>query len=272
MSKKRTLSFLLALLMTVNFSACSSAPTDETQSADTTPSAGQTEAVTETVPEETEPPEVAGPAQVDLGGYSFRIATSPWYNNDKIIYPDELNGEAVNDAVYNANLSLMNDYNCVITPVVLANEGTVTSSVAASVNASLDEYDMSYNHDNQTVSNVLAGCFLNIRMSDVFNFEAPWWTKTADDFTIGGGMYFAANYATYSPMYFGFVLVYNKDLAEDFHLEIPYDDIFAGNWYLDDMIAMTTDVNRDLDGDGNMTVGQDQYGFMASALGLVNFQ
>ena len=40
-------------------------------------------------------------------------------------------------------------------------------------------------------------------------------------------MYFAANYATYSPMYFGFVLVYNKDIAEDYHLEIPYEKIFA---------------------------------------------
>ncbi len=71
-----------------------------------------------------------------------------------------------------------------ITPVVLANEGAVTSVVAASINASLDEYDLSYNHDNQTVSNVLAGCFLNMRMSDVFNFDAPWWTQTADSFTI----------------------------------------------------------------------------------------
>ncbi len=272
MNKKRILSLLIVLLMTMNSFACSSGTAEENQTPIPDSSAVPEQETEETVPVETEPPEVAGPAQVDLGGYNFRIATSPWYNNDKIIYSEELTGEPVNDAVYNANSSLMNEYNCVITPVVLANEGTVTSVVAASVNASLDEYDLSYNHDNQTVSNVLAGCFLNMRMSDVFNFDAPWWTQTADSFTIGNGMYFAANYATYSPMYFGFVLAYNKDIAEDYHIEISYEDIFAGNWYLDDMIAMTAGVNRDLDGDGVMTVGTDQFGFMASTTGLVNFQ
>ncbi len=272
MLKKRIFSVLIALLMIANFSACSSGTEGETQSSAHAPSAEETEGSVETVLEETESPEVAGPAQVDLEGYNFRIITSVWYNNNNIIHPDELIGEAVNDAVYNANMSLMDDYNCILTPIVMANEGTVTSSISASVSASLDEYDMSYNHDNRTVDNVLKGDFLNLRMSDVFNFDAPWWTVTADNFTVGDGMYFAANYATYSPMYFGFVLVYNKDIAEDYHIEIPYEDIFAGNWYLDDMIAMTTDVNRDLDGDGEMTVGNDQYGFMASALGLVNFQ
>lgn len=31
-------------------------------------------------------------------------------------------------------------------------------------------------------------------------------------------------------------------------------------------------MNRDLDGDGKIKLGVDQYGFMASTLGLVNFQ
>lgn len=272
MSRKRAriLSLILALLMTISSTACSSETEPEANPSDTATDVQTT--VEETIPEETEAVEVAGPASVDLEGYSFRIATSPWYNNDQIISPDELTGEVINDAVYNANLALMNDYNCTITPIVLDNEGAVTTAVSTSVNASLDEYDLSFNHDNQTVSNVLAGCFLNIRLSDVFNFDAPWWTKTADDFTIGGGMYFAANYATYSPMYFGFVLCYNKDIAEDHHIEIPYEDIFVGNWYLDDMSALTTNVNKDLDGDGVITLGTDQYGFMASTLGLVNFQ
>ncbi len=104
-----------------------------------------------------------------------------------------------------------------------------------SVKSGMDEYDMSCNHDNQTVSNAMNGYFLNIRVSDIFNFDAPWRTRTAEDFTVGGG-------------------------------------IFAGDWYLEDLIGLTKDMNRDLDGDGAITLGKDQYGFMASTLGLVNFQ
>ena len=79
-------------------------------------------------------------------------------------------------------------------------------------------------------------------------------------------------YLTYSPLYLGMILCYNKDLAADYQIEIPYEEIFAGNWYLDDLISMTQGTNRDLNGDGVMTLGEDQYGFIANSLGLVNFQ
>ena len=268
----RIFSFALALLLTFSFASCGATEPEETpvqQEAAADP-------VESAAPEEETEPEtearVDGPAPTDLGGYSFRIITSYWYNNNGIIVPEELTGEVINDSVYNANLAVMNTYNCVFDPVILNNYPDVTNAVGAAVRAGSDEYDLSYSHDNQTVSNAMRGYFLNIRASDVFNFDAPWWTKTADDFTIGGGMYFAANYATYSPMYFGFTLIYNKDIAEDCHIEIPYDRIFAGEWYLEDLIALTQDTNRDLNGDGVMKVGTDQFGFMASTLGLVNFQ
>lgn len=108
MNKKRILSLLIVLLMTMNSFACSSGTAEENQTPIPDSSTVPEQETEETVPVETEPPEVAGPAQVDLGGYNFRIATSPWYNNDKIIYSEELTGEPVNDAVYNANSSLMN--------------------------------------------------------------------------------------------------------------------------------------------------------------------
>ena len=58
-----------------------------------------------------------------------------------------------------------------------------------SVKSGMDEYDMSCNHDNQTVSNAMNGYFLNIRVSDIFNFDAPWRTRTAEDFTVGGRIF-----------------------------------------------------------------------------------
>ena len=271
--RMRTLSIVLTLLLLLPLVGCGTPnPAEEETVSVATPVEANDPEASETVPAEEPVEQVAGPAPIDLGGYSFRIVTSHWYDNDKIIYPEELTGEVINDAVYNANLSTMSTYNCVFAPVILNDNPNVTSAVTASVKAGMDEYDMSFNHDNQTVSSALAGNHLNIRTSNVFNFDAPWWTRTADDFTVGGGMYFAANYATYSPMYFGFALVYNKSLAEDYGIEIPYDKIIAGEWYLEDLIGMTKDVNRDLNGDGKMQVGVDQYGFMASTLGLVNFQ
>lgn len=274
---KRLLLLLLTVLLAASCLSCTAAPAREGET-DALPAPAPAPVSPENAPQTAEPvpaeeeERTAGPAPVDLNGYSFRILTSYWYNNNKIIVPEELTGEVINDAVFNANLSTMNTYSFVFAPVILNDYPSVTPTVTASVKAGMDEYDMTLNHDNQTVSSALSGNHLNIRASDVFNFGAPWWTRTAEDFTVGGGMYFAANYTTYSPLYFGFALVYNKSLAEDYQIEIPYDRIIAGEWYLEDLIAMTKDINRDLDGDGKMKVGVDQYGFMASTLGLVNFQ
>ena len=272
MIMKRLLALLLSAILAATCFSCAAKTEEETETETSSipVSVENSPETAETSPVEEE--RIAGPATVDLGGYSFRILTSYWYNNDKIILPEELTGEVINDAVYNANLNTMNTYNFVFTPIILNEYPQVTPAVTSSVKAGMDEYDMTLNHDNQTVSSALSGNHLNIRASDIFNFDAPWWTRTADDFTVGGGMYFAANYTTYSPLYFGFALVYNKSLAEDYHIEIPYDKIIAGEWYLEDLISMTKDVNRDLNGDGKMEVGVDQYGFMASTLGLVNFQ
>ena len=100
----------------------------------------------------------------------------------------------------------------------------------------------------------------------VFREDKPssiWWGVTK---------HHLEEYLTYSPIYLGMILCYNKDLAADYPIEIPYEEIFAGNWYLDDLISMTQGTNQDLNGDGVMTLGEDQYGFIANSLGLVNFQ
>ena len=112
--------------------------------------------------------------------------TSTWYNNDRIIHPEELTGEVINDAVYNANLAVAETYNCGFDPIILDSCQAVTQAVGLSVKSGMDEYDMSCNHDNQTVSNAMNGYFLNIRVSDIFNFDAPWRTRTAEDFTVAG--------------------------------------------------------------------------------------
>lgn len=267
---KRIISLMLALLLTVSFAACSNNP-EET--ADTDSSAQ----ISGTVEEEEEyltEVEVAGPDIVDLNGYNFRFLTSNWRENNKKLWSEELNGEVINDAVYNSNLSVMDNYNCVFVPVIIGSiePNDVANAVASSVKAGADDYDISFNHDNVTVGAVMNGYYLNLRRSDVFNFDAPWWTHTKDSFTIGDGMYFAANYITYNPIYFAFALTYNKEIAENLGIEIPYQEIFAGNWYLDDLIEMTKDANMDLNGDGKMKIGDDQYGFVSTSLGLVPFQ
>jgi len=259
----RRIALFLALLTAASFPACGK----------TEPQTEETVSETGTVLEETTdttPETVAGPAVKDLNGYTLRYAACNGFS--KYLNTTEQKGEAVNDALYNADAKVMEDFNCSLELVLLDDFPNITVAVEKAVQGGEDAYDLSYNNDNQTVANALKGYFLDIRSCPEFNFDAPWWTKTADSFTVNNHMYFASNYLTYSPLYLAMILCYNKDLAKDYNIEIPYDEIFAGNWYMEDLIAMVQDTTLDVNGDGDITLGEDQYGFISNALGLVNFQ
>jgi len=262
---KRLISLLLLMLLALNAAACKEAPEDK-GAADQTQSS-------QTTAEETEAPEVPGPAKTDLEGYSLRIITTSWINCDKMISAESINGEIINDTMFDAQSRVMNDYNCSYDVLVFGHPNDVTGNIRKTVQAQSDEYDISYSHDNMTVADAVAGNYLNLRDCDVFNFDAPWWNKdTLENFTVGGQMYFASNYLTYGPLYLGCALFYNKDLAANYQVEIPYEDIFNGNWYMDDLISMAKAAHHDLNGDNKITLGEDQIGFITSDAGMVNFR
>ncbi len=265
--KKRFSALFLTALLAAGGAACGN--TEETSAGSVSPASTQQQNA-ETEAAETGEQKYPGPETTDLEGYTLRVAV--WNSLDKFIFTEEQRGEAVNDALYLADLGVMEQYNCKIEVVMDANFPDVTEAVYKSVQAGMDSYDLSHNHDCQTVANVLRGCFLDIRRFDRFDLDAPWWTNTKDSFTVDGQMYFASSYLTYSPIYLGMVLAYNKDLINDYGLTIPYDEIFSGNWYLDELITMTKDTNRDLNGDGQIILGEDQYGIIFNSLGMVNFQ
>ena len=262
---KRAISLLLLLLLAVNAVACGETPAD--------PSAGDQTLPATTVAEETETSEVPGPEKTDLEGYSLRVITTSWVNCDKMICAESFNGDVINDTMFEAQGMVMNDYNCTYEFIVYDSPYEVSDNIRKTAQSQADEYDVSYSHDTMTVAGALGGYYFDLRDCNVFNYDAPWWNReTLENFTVGGQMYFASNYLTYSPLYCGCVLVYNKELADEYKLEIPYEDILAGNWYMEDLISMAQVGHRDLNGDGKITLGEDQIGFVTSDAGMANFR
>lgn len=133
-------------------------------------------------------------------------------------------------------------------------------------------FDIVYNHDLRTVSNAVNGCFLDIKSMELVNLDKPWWTATSQKFQIANKLYFTSSYLGLWAPYMNFGLYYNKNIAETNHIDIPYKDIEAGNWYINDLIEMTKDMNNDLDGDGAITPEKDRYGFTTSSHGNISAQ
>ncbi|MCR5264759.1 MAG: hypothetical protein K6D94_12850 [Clostridiales bacterium] len=126
-----------------------------------------------------------------------------------------------------------------------------------------NSYDIAYNHDLRTVTGAMRGDFLDIRSIDTIDFSKPWFHGTTDLLTVGGKLFFDSNQFALSGEYMNIVLAINKDFANNHGIAIPYDKARAGTWYMDDLIAMTSDLAQDINGDGKMTE-DDQYGFLTS--------
>lgn len=238
-------------------------------------------AVTETTASETEAQttaETVDPDYVadslpaaDFGGETVNFLTTVWYSAANYIYGAEETGEVVNDALYAARAHVEERFNV---NVALTSDGEFEHTAKLFHNmviAGENNYDLLYNHDLETIKSAMNGDFLNMRELNAFDFSKPWWTKTGEDFTVGGKLYCTSSYFSIGNIYMNYIIAVNKDMAAAYDLTIPYDKARDGVWYLDDMIEMSRAVMKDLDGNGKMEES-DQFGFLSSYYGNMGMQ
>lgn len=265
--KKSTRLFSLVLALVLGCSSLFSCASD--QSEETTPSsnsAAAEETAAETVPEETEP-ELAMDdlAEADFEGASYIIAGLS-NRTTTAVTSSELTGEVINDAQYNAARAVEERFNVSISYEDIANaDDTMATAVKGIVSSGDDKYAVTFGVDTQQISLALSGHYFNLKAIPQFNFDQPWWIASTDTIGIGDKSYVASSYLSYYCLYYIRLLVMNKDLAADFGMEVPYDKVFEGDWYLDDLTSLAASATMDTNGDGQMTEA-DTYGLSYEVL------
>lgn len=95
------------------------------------------------------------------------------------------------------------------------------------------------------------------------NPEAEWWDQTVvRDLSFRDSLYHLTgdiSPATDSRVY---TIVFNKDMCTELGLEMPYQYVLDGSWTIDRFNKYISDVNNDLNGDGQMNY-DDRWGFMS---------
>ncbi len=269
--KRKILSLLLAcLLIVLPLAGCSEKAADGSGSADSLPSSSG--GVTDAGAEEEDDGLIGDDLpEKDFGGEEFAILTTSWYTAKKYIYADEMNGEVVNDALYNQRAKISDRFNVNIT----CNDDGDLDPVAAQVHQLVisgdDSYSIVYSHDNMTMNNGLKGDFCNLRSFDLLDFSKPWWQGASQVFTIQGKLFATANTMAMSGIYMNCTLSFNKTLMVDLQLEYPYEKVRNGEWYMDDMTAMAKVAKQDLNGDGKYDAN-DQWGFLTASYGWLQLQ
>ncbi|MFA6947766.1 MAG: hypothetical protein WCQ72_02185 [Eubacteriales bacterium] len=257
MTKKFIAAFIAVLLMSASLVSCGGTPS-ETQALTTSADTAPAETVTETETDRSTYPDSL--PELDFGGETVTI-----YSRDTEPYSyemgaEELNGEAVNDAIYARNLSVEEKLNVKIS-VVRAD--SVSDSVSKLALAGDPSCDIGAGHGAIFPTLAPAHLLINLLDLDHLDFSQPWWPQGLNtQMTYYDKLYVASGDISLTMVEYLCSVFYNKALCESYGIG---DDLaqtaISGGWTLDKMMAYSQQVSSDVDGNSEYDTN-DVYGFL----------
>ena len=210
--------------------------------------------------------------QTTYDGRDFRILTRDAAHHTKEVYSAEINGELINDSVYNRNAAVSDRFNVNIVPVLVAedDETLLTNRIKTSVMAGDDSFDLALAHTVYAGSVALEGVLYNWNDMPYTDFSADWWNSVlAEELDVKGHLYLAVSDMCISAVDYTWVMVFNKKLCEQYSSGDLYGLVNDGKWTIDTFDTVIRTVSGDLNGDGAMGL-EDLYGFATHFNSAIN--
>lgn len=269
MKVKRLFLLLLSAILAAALLLCACAK-PEGDSPETTVS--QTGAATDTgsEPVETEDMNYVAelPENLKYGGRTISfLVEGQSFAADEFDAPN-LNGEIVNDAVYERNMAVEDRLGVKLNFTVASASDVydVGNKIETCVNSGDTSFNITtmpgYTHTRYD----LAGCYYNLLNIDNLNLEKYYWTQGFNEIMSNGEKQYVAS-GMYSLSMFRnmYITLYNKDLFEANSLEDLYDIALNGQWTITKQGEMVRNIYQDLNGNGQKDPF-DSYGFVSGAL------
>lgn len=248
--KQRTISALLVCLL---LASCGSGAVGNKDITDTT--AGDT-----TEPEVTEDPLYSSLPTGDFGGETVKFlgeSQSDWAIVE--LSSDEINGELINDKMYEADRLIEQRLNVKIESEYLSNSWDVPDIVRQAVVSGEDEYDV-YDMPSHIAGTLIQNGYFHDIGELTGISDKVWWDKnTRDSLTFGGKCYSLLGDVSLMLAESHYVLFQNKDIAADIGLDNIYDTVKSGKWTLDILGEHLKKAAQDTNGNGKMDF-EDRWG------------
>lgn len=174
---------------------------------------------------------------------------------------DEVNGDILNDAVYQREINVEERFNVNITWVDTGGTmSEVSNAFRASVMAGDQSYQLAVNHMYAGFTACIAdGLLYDFNKLPIINLDKPWWNQSArENLEVDGVLLTMSGdliYSYYDTIYF------NKQIMDEYQIPYPYEKVYNGTWTWDYLAEITKDITRDLDGDNTLTAN-DRFGFI----------
>lgn len=271
---KKCISLSLALILAaLSLLSCSDNGGEETKSASSETvqqSASNTESESETEAEKTVTDTVREKySSYSYDGYEYKVlALGPnaHFAYDEVgadvneVWTEETNGTPLNDAIFARNLATEDLLGIKVTPIFADNDENIRNQVKTEVTAGTTDYDTVLNRMDYIGPQAESGLYLNLM--DHLDTSNPWWDKNiVETFTMfNSKLYWITGDINVFDDFAVEVLFTNKSILEQNGFELPYKDVLEGKWTIDRMYQIAKACEKDLDGDGKMTVGKDVIG------------
>ena len=271
---KKCISLSLALILAaLSLLSCSDNVGEETKSASSEAvqqSASNTESESETEAEKTVTDTVREKySSYSYDGYEYKVlAPGPnaHFAYDEVgtdvneVWVEESDGTPLNDAIFARNLATEDLLGIKVTPIFADNDEIIRNQVKTEVTAGTTDYDTVLNRMDYIGPQAESGLYLNLM--DHLDTSNPWWDKNiVETFTMfNSKLYWITGDINVFDDFAVEVLFTNKSILEQNGFELPYKDVLEGKWTIDRMYQIAKACEKDLDGDGKMTVGKDVIG------------
>ncbi len=268
--KSKTLCLLLPLLLLSSavLTGCGGSNPENEASTDApsvSGSAEDTSSAEETEAEETEAPrsgdllpaaDFEGANYVIIGREYAKLGALPAME----FVVEELNGDIINDTIYNRNRTVEDNFNVKITAVT----GSASNLVQTSVTAGDGAYDLAWAHVNDMSNLSLNGYLANYYDMPHIDMSKEWWNQLAvESLTQNGKCFLQMNYIPFTGVMLSHALFFNMNMIDQYDLTSPYAHVNENTWTFDTFSTMVQAVSNDTNGDGVWDEG-DTYGLLSS--------
>lgn len=204
-----------------------------------------------------------GLPDADMEGWTLSIvAHHDILSDESTIYAETLNGEVINDAIYQRNAAAEDRFNFVMKVSPGNGWATDYEMLRKSVVSGSADYNMCFMLPYAKGGAVIFDGYLyNMLSVENIDYNQPWWHRNVNEmFTFHSYLPFASSDYLLSSYQYANILIFNKGMADAYNTESIYDLVRAGKWTLDKFKEIIAVYSNDANGDGVRDVN-DMYGF-----------
>lgn len=189
----------------------------------------------------------------DFGGRDFSIICGKAIGQNfpyEEVLAESVNGDILNDTVYERNTVLEEKYNIKIHAVQKENINSASDMFSSFVSAAEYSFQLGFISPNNSVLKALNGQLCKIDKLPYIEKDGSWWMKHVNDaLSIKNTNYMLAGDMNIGMFNASSVMYFNKKLHKDYGVEDLYNAVSEGSWTLDKFNAVCRSVLSDVNGD-----------------------